>query len=47
LTDLRWRARLQIKKGVYLLGIPDELEILEEGEVFCRYQNPDKPDEEV
>lgn len=47
LTDLRWRARLQIKQGVYLLGIPDELEILKEGEVFCRYQNPDQPDEEA
>jgi RNA-dependent RNA polymerase len=47
LSDLRWRARLQIKQGVYLLGIPDELEILKEGEVFCRYQNPDEPDEEA
>jgi RNA-dependent RNA polymerase len=47
LSDLRWRARLQIKQGVYLLGIPDELEILKEGEVFCRYQNPDDSDEEA
>ena len=47
LTDLRWRARLEIKQGVYLLGIPDELEVLKEGEVFCRYQNPDDPDEEA
>jgi len=46
LSDLRWRARLQIQQGVYLLGIPDELEILKEGEVFCRYQNPDDSEEE-
>jgi RNA-dependent RNA polymerase len=47
LSDLRWRARLEIKQGVYLLGIPDELEILKEGEVFCQYRNPDDLDDDL
>lgn len=44
LYDLRWRNRIEIKKGVFLLGIPDETGTLREGEVFCRYQDVDDED---
>lgn len=45
LQDLKWRARVKIDKGVYLIGVADETGLLKEGEVFCQYQiNPgDKP----
>lgn len=44
LFDLKWRARIEIQHGCYLLGIPDECEVLEAGEVFCQIQNPEEED---
>lgn len=33
LQDLKYRARIEIKQGAFLLGVVDELGVLEEGEV--------------
>ncbi|BEI83326.1 hypothetical protein CcaverHIS002_0311940 [Cutaneotrichosporon cavernicola] len=38
LQDLKWRNRLKIDGGVFLMGICDEVACLAEGEVFCQYQ---------
>ncbi|KAJ9096569.1 hypothetical protein QFC19_007101 [Naganishia cerealis] len=42
LYDLKWRARLSVEKGVFLMGVPDEYGILKEGEIFCQWQDPEK-----
>jgi RNA-dependent RNA polymerase len=39
LTDLRWHARVEVDKGVYLMGVADESGLLQEGEVFCQYED--------
>ncbi|ORX38450.1 RNA dependent RNA polymerase-domain-containing protein [Kockovaella imperatae] len=39
LQDLKWRARVRLDGGVYLIGIADESGMLKEGEVFCQYQD--------
>jgi RNA-dependent RNA polymerase len=41
LTDLRWHARVEVDKGVYLMGVADESGLLQEGEVFCQYEDPE------
>lgn len=53
LQDLKWRNRLQIDGGVFLMGewqcgfarlmpgISDEVSCLREGEIFCQYQKDD------
>ncbi|AFR96691.2 RNA-dependent RNA polymerase 1 [Cryptococcus neoformans C23] len=44
LQDLKWRARVKLSDGVYLIGIADETGTLKEGEVFCQFQeNDDSP----
>lgn len=45
LQDLKWRARVKLDKGVYLIGVADETGLLKEGEVFCQFQitETDKP----
>ncbi|ODN90833.1 RNA-dependent RNA polymerase 1 [Cryptococcus wingfieldii CBS 7118] len=42
LQDLKWRARVKLSNGVYLIGISDETGILKEGEVFCQFQENDE-----
>ena len=41
LQDLKWRARVRLPTGVFLIGIADETGTLEEGQVFCQYQEAD------
>ncbi|TYJ52353.1 hypothetical protein B9479_007047 [Cryptococcus floricola] len=41
LQDLKWRARVKLPGGVFLIGIADETGTLREGEVFCQYQEND------
>ncbi|EIW68226.1 hypothetical protein TREMEDRAFT_74213 [Tremella mesenterica DSM 1558] len=41
LQDLKWRARVRLPTGVFLIGIADETGTLKEGEVFCQYQESD------
>ncbi|WVQ80183.1 hypothetical protein IAT38_002288 [Cryptococcus sp. DSM 104549] len=44
LQDLKWRARVKLPDGVFLIGIADESGLLKEGEVFCQFQeNDDAP----
>lgn len=45
LQDLKWRARVKLDKGVYLIGVADETGLLKEGEIFVQYQvtESDKP----
>lgn len=45
LQDLKWRARVKLDKGVYMIGVADETGLLKEGEVFVQYQvtEKDKP----
>nr|XP_019011562.1 RNA-dependent RNA polymerase 1 [Kwoniella pini CBS 10737]OCF50343.1 RNA-dependent RNA polymerase 1 [Kwoniella pini CBS 10737] len=38
LQDLKWRARVKLPGGVFLIGIADETGTLQEGEVFCQFQ---------
>ncbi|WWC90607.1 uncharacterized protein L201_005543 [Kwoniella dendrophila CBS 6074] len=38
LQDLKWRARMKLPGGVFLIGIADESGLLKEGEVFCQFQ---------
>lgn len=38
LQDLKWRARVKLDMGVYLIGVADETGLLKEGEVFVQYQ---------
>ncbi|WWC93489.1 hypothetical protein V866_000324 [Kwoniella sp. B9012] len=38
LQDLKWRARVKLPGGVFLIGIADETGTLKEGEVFCQFQ---------
>lgn len=42
LQDLKWRARIKLKDGVYLIGISDESGMLKPGEIFCQYQITEK-----
>jgi RNA-dependent RNA polymerase len=44
LTELRWHARVEVDTGVYLMGVADESGLLEEGQVFCQYQDPEQKD---
>lgn len=44
LADLRWHARVEVDKGVYLMGVADESGLLEEGQVFCQYHDPEQED---
>ncbi|KAL1413347.1 hypothetical protein Q8F55_001106 [Vanrija albida] len=44
LQDLKWRARVNIPKSVYLIGVSDESGTLKEGEIFCQFQPPDAPE---
>ncbi|BEJ13713.1 hypothetical protein CspHIS471_0308870 [Cutaneotrichosporon sp. HIS471] len=44
LHRLKWKNRLELKDGVCLMGIADELGMLNEGEVFCQYSNPNEPE---
>ncbi|KAK4685416.1 RNA-dependent RNA polymerase, partial [Tremellales sp. Uapishka_1] len=39
LQDLKWRARLRLPTGVFLIGVCDESGLLREGELFCQYQD--------
>ncbi|KAK8854698.1 hypothetical protein IAR55_003437 [Kwoniella newhampshirensis] len=41
LQDLKWRARVRLPGGVFLIGIADETGLLEEGQVFCQFQESD------
>ncbi|KAK4684115.1 RNA-dependent RNA polymerase, partial [Tremellales sp. Uapishka_1] len=45
LTDLKWKNRMEVEQGVYLMGIADEMNVLEEGTVFCQWRNPADPGE--
>ncbi|BEJ14161.1 hypothetical protein CspHIS471_0313350 [Cutaneotrichosporon sp. HIS471] len=47
LQDLKWRNRLKIDGGVFLMGICDEVACLAEGEVFCQYQVDDDSEPSV
>ncbi|WVF67576.1 hypothetical protein IAT40_002334 [Kwoniella sp. CBS 6097] len=38
LQDLKWRARVKLPGGVFLIGIADETGTLQEGELFCQFQ---------
>ncbi|WWD19157.1 hypothetical protein CI109_103615 [Kwoniella shandongensis] len=38
LQDLKWRARVRLPGGVFLIGIADETGLLEEGQLFCQFQ---------
>ncbi|WWC63397.1 uncharacterized protein I303_105997 [Kwoniella dejecticola CBS 10117] len=38
LQDLKWRARVKLPGGVFLIGIADETGLLKEGELFCQFQ---------
>ncbi len=38
--DLRWNAHVEVEQGAYLMGIADEMGVLEEGEVFCQIVPP-------
>ncbi|WVR09517.1 hypothetical protein IAU60_006585 [Kwoniella sp. DSM 27419] len=42
LQDLKWRARVKLPDGVFLIGIADETGTLKEGEVFCQFQEDEK-----
>ena len=54
LQDLKWRARVKLDAGVFLIGtcaslrladsagIADESGTLQEGEIFCQYQENDE-----
>ncbi|ORY35716.1 RNA dependent RNA polymerase-domain-containing protein [Naematelia encephala] len=42
LQDLKWRARVKIPAGVFLIGIADESGTLKANEVFCQYQESDE-----
>ncbi|WVN86300.1 uncharacterized protein L203_101463 [Cryptococcus depauperatus CBS 7841] len=42
LQDLKWRARVRLNGGVYLIGVADETGTLQEGEVFCQFQENDE-----
>lgn len=44
LSELRWHARVEIDQGVYLMGVADESGLLEEGQVFCQYHDPESID---
>ncbi|CAK5266643.1 unnamed protein product [Mycena citricolor] len=35
LRDLKYRARLLVPEGAFLMGIADEYDVLEEGQVYC------------
>ncbi|TDL27509.1 RdRP-domain-containing protein [Rickenella mellea] len=41
LHDLKYRARIQVDEGVYLMGIADEFGVLKPGEIYCAIQKPD------
>ncbi|KAI0090965.1 RdRP-domain-containing protein [Irpex rosettiformis] len=40
LSDLKWKAWIEIPESAFLLGVPDETDSLEEGEVFCQIHPP-------
>ncbi|WVQ95053.1 hypothetical protein IAU59_002145 [Kwoniella sp. CBS 9459] len=42
LQDLKWRARVKLPGGVFLIGIADESGTLREGEVFCQFQEDEQ-----
>ncbi|KAM0755671.1 RdRP-domain-containing protein [Meredithblackwellia eburnea MCA 4105] len=44
LWDLKWRARVYIEDGVNVLGVVDELGVLEENEIYCRTVDRDGRD---
>ncbi|KAJ7142258.1 RNA dependent RNA polymerase-domain-containing protein [Mycena epipterygia] len=35
LRDLKYKARVLVKDGAFLMGIADEYEVLEEGQIYC------------
>ncbi|KAF8160383.1 RNA dependent RNA polymerase-domain-containing protein [Mycena galopus ATCC 62051] len=35
LRDLKYKARVMVADGAYLMGVADEYEILEEGQIYC------------
>ncbi|KAJ7469306.1 RNA dependent RNA polymerase-domain-containing protein [Mycena galericulata] len=35
LRDLKYKARVLVKDGAFLMGIADEYEVLKEGEIYC------------
>ncbi|WRT68501.1 uncharacterized protein IL334_005477 [Kwoniella shivajii] len=41
LQDLKWRARVKLPGGVFLIGSADESGTLKEGEVYCQFQEGD------
>ncbi|KAI0790029.1 RNA dependent RNA polymerase-domain-containing protein [Abortiporus biennis] len=40
LSDLRWKAWIEIPESAYLMGVPDTTGSLSEGEVFCQISPP-------
>lgn len=36
LFNIKWKARLHVEKGVHLLGVLDELGVLEAGQIYVR-----------
>jgi RNA-dependent RNA polymerase len=41
LAELRWHARVEVDKGVYMMGVADESGLLQEGQVFCQFHDPE------
>ncbi|KAJ7454396.1 RNA dependent RNA polymerase-domain-containing protein, partial [Mycena latifolia] len=35
LHDLKYKARILVQEGAYLMGVADEFDVLEEGEIYC------------
>ncbi|KIP06259.1 hypothetical protein PHLGIDRAFT_466539 [Phlebiopsis gigantea 11061_1 CR5-6] len=40
LSDLKWKAWIEVDQSAYLMAIADETDSLEEGQVFCQIQAP-------
>ncbi|KAI0337237.1 RdRP-domain-containing protein [Trametopsis cervina] len=40
LSDLKWKARIEIPESAFLMGIADETDSLNEGEIFCQIHPP-------
>ncbi|KAI0342571.1 RdRP-domain-containing protein [Trametopsis cervina] len=40
LSDLKWKARIEISESAFLMGIADETDSLNEGEIFCQIHPP-------
>ncbi|KAI0695361.1 RdRP-domain-containing protein [Cytidiella melzeri] len=40
LSELKWKAWIEIQDSAFLMGVPDETDSLSEGEVFCQIHPP-------